>query len=82
MTDRHLDPLLNVRPRAEVLAAAQKAVAERSIEMRALVDAALAEFAADPDGVLLRLAPHWPPPRKRGRRTKAEIEQARGEDVT
>ena len=74
MADRHLNPALTVRPPAETLERAQEVLSERSVEMWAFIAACLAELAADPDGRLQRLAEFWPPPRRRGRRPRAEIE--------
>lgn len=82
MPDRHLDPSLNVRPPAETLTAAQKVLTGRSVEMWAFVTACLAEVADDPDAVLARLAPYWPPPRRRGRRPQAEIDAANAKRPT
>ena len=56
-----------MRPGAAVKAAASKVLSDRELEMRAFIVACLAALAADPDGLLAMLAPHWPPPKPRGR---------------
>lgn len=75
MGSQHAEPeALTVRPGAEVKAAASRVLSERDLEMRAAIVACLTALAADPDGFVATLAPHWPPPKPRGR--------ARGSDLS
>jgi hypothetical protein len=68
VNSQHADPeALTVRPGATVKSAASKALSDRDLEMRAFIVACQVALAADPDGFLATLAPHWPPPKPRGR---------------
>jgi hypothetical protein len=80
VNSQHAEPEgLTVRPGAEVKAAASKVLAARELEMRGFIVACLAALAADPDGLLAMLAPHWPPPKPRGR-PRGQRRQADPED--
>lgn len=67
MSNRHKDRALTFRPPEEVRAPAQDALTERGREIGAFLTACLDALAANPDGFLAQLAPHWPDPKPRGR---------------
>lgn len=65
MTDGHRNPGRTVRPAPDEVAAAAPYLDGRTWED--LLRAAMRALAADPERTLALLAPHWPPPRRRGR---------------
>jgi hypothetical protein len=68
VSSQHADPAaLTVRPGAEVKAAASRVLDGRNLQMRSFIVACLTALAADPDGFLATLGPHWPTPRPHGR---------------
>jgi len=74
MSSQHRNPQLKIRPNPDDVDAARTALDQHGRTLTDFIGASLAELAADPGAVLARLAPHWPPPARRGRppRTPAE----------
>jgi hypothetical protein len=67
VVDRHVEPVLAVRPPVAVRTDAERVLADRGREMTGFIVACLARLAADPDLFLDELAPHWPAPKPPGR---------------
>lgn len=67
MSSRHKNPSVSFRPPPEIKDDAKAELDARDLELAAFLTASLAALAADPDGLLKILNPHWPPPSPRGR---------------
>lgn len=70
MSSQHRLRPTNFRPEPDEIEPVKKALADQGRELEGFLRACLLAYQADPEALGALLAPHWPPPRPRGRPRK------------